>query len=68
MLNTDEVIAKALAEAIVDTALGGNTKPETKDIRKKTTEATKPLYEAYLGFMDAGFSETQAFKLLLATL
>lgn len=69
MLNSkDEVIAKALAEEIVNTTFGSNTKPKTKDIREKTAEAAKPLHESLLGLMDAGFSETQAFKLLLETL
>lgn len=56
---------KEILEAFIKAAL--ETEPHEEDIRKRTAELAKPLYEGYLGFIDAGFSPEQAFKLLLTT-
>ena len=38
-----------------------------KTFREVACEFGKHLYEGYLGFMDAGFNEHQAFEILMRT-
>lgn len=68
---TNENFAKALFAAALGAALADAESEQKKehkiDFRKKTAELAKPLYESYLGFMDAGFNEKQAFALLMST-
>lgn len=61
---------KDIAKAILTAAILGSAKKETEENTSKTEreiakELAKPLYEAFLGFQDAGFSPEQAFNLLL---
>ena len=48
-------------------ALAENPKKE-KTFREVACEFGKHLYEGYLGFMDAGFNEKQAFTILINTM
>ena len=63
------------AEAIMSALLlagmlGENEKPtnnpeEEKDLRAKAKELGEKLYQTYLGFKDAGFTDDQAFQIVL---
>lgn len=70
-MKNNEDFAKALLEAALGAALADieseQKKEQKKDYRKTAAELAKPLYESYLGFMDAGFNEKQAFALLMST-
>ena len=65
-MKRNEELAKALAEAIIGASLG--TKQEVKDVRKESAELAKPIFETYLGIMDVGFTEKQAFEILIKAL
>lgn len=64
-----DIVSAILTAAILDSA-NANKKTEeensSKTEREVAKELAKPLYEAYLGFQDAGFTPEQAFQLLLA--
>lgn len=70
-MKNNEDFAKALFATALGAALADIEREQKKeqkiDYRKKTAELAKPLYESYLGFMDAGFNEKQAFSLLMST-
>ena len=63
------------AEAIMSALLlagmlGGDEKPtnepeEEKDLRTKAKELGEMMYQTYLGFKDAGFTDDQAFQIVL---
>lgn len=60
-MNEKEILAAVLAAAMLD---GKQTK-ETTDFRATAKEVGKSLKEAQLGYMDAGFTEDQAFELMM---
>lgn len=60
-----DIVSAILTAAILGSA-NDNKKTEEKNEREIAKEYAKPLYEAYLGFQDAGFTPEQAFQLLLA--
>lgn len=64
-----DIVSAILTAAILGSA-NANKKTEeensSKTEREAAKELAKPLYEAYLGFQDAGFTPEQAFQLLLA--
>lgn len=61
---TDEIFANLMAAAILDGAKP-KQKEEEKDIRTQAKELGETMKQAMLGFMDAGFTEEQAFKIVL---
>lgn len=58
---------KELIAAFVAAMHNDNQKKET-DIRKESEDFGNELYQSYLGFKDAGFTDEQAFKILLTIL
>ena len=62
----DKEIAKAFLEAI----LGEKEKPviDGEKLRKQGEDMGNTLFHIYLGFIDAGWSEEQAFKLLITVI
>lgn len=68
----NEKDAKLLMDTILTAAILGSANEKAKEEKTSKTEReaakelVKPLYEAYLGFQDAGFTPEQAFQLLLA--
>ena len=75
----NEKNASALMSALLLAGiLGANEKEEEKEtettetnkdeIRKQSEDLGNAYYHTYLGFKDAGFTDEQAFELLLATI
>ena len=64
MKETNEILAAILAAAMLD---GKQTKEndEPTDFRATAKEIGEKLKEAQLGYMDAGFTEDQAFQLMM---
>lgn len=60
-MNEKEILAAILAAAMAD------SKPKTTntDFRAAAKEIGTSLKEAQLGYMDAGFTEDQAFELMM---
>lgn len=60
-MNEKEILAAILAAAMAD------SKPKTAstDFRAAAKEIGTSLKEAQLGYMDAGFTEDQAFELMM---
>ena len=67
-MENNEKFARDLVTALFGAALSDieSKEEKKKDWRKDTAVVAKPLYDAYLGFMDAGFNEKQAFALLMS--
>lgn len=65
MKETDILTALLAAAAISGE---GEAKPKVteKNIREKSAELGEVMRESMLGFVDAGFTEEQAFQLVLA--
>lgn len=63
----DAMVSALLAAAILDSEKEATTESETaeRDYRKEAAALARPLYEGYIGFIDAGFTPEQAFQLLL---
>ena len=69
----NEKDASAIMGALLAAAMLGNTKkeetedPEVKGdkIRKQAEDLGNRMYHAYLGFKDAGFTDDQAFQIVL---
>lgn len=63
-MNEKETLAALLAVAMLD---GKQTKKNDKptDFRATAREIGEKLKEAQLGYMDAGFTENQAFELMM---
>lgn len=61
-----EDLMKAFLGAVLSDIESEQKKEQKKDYRKTAAELAKPLYESYLGFMDAGFNEKQAFAILMS--
>ena len=66
MAKNNDFIDAILAAAILGSASKKTEENTSKTERETAKELAKPLYEAYLGFQDAGFTPEQAFQLLLA--
>lgn len=65
-MNKDEKLMKEFLELLLD--LGKEEKtPEANGeaIRKKSEDLGNLMYQSYLGFKDAGFTDEQAFQLVL---
>lgn len=63
MKNSNELLAAILAAAMLDGEQ--ETKTEETDFRKKAEDIGNALYQSYLGFKDAGFTDEQAFQIVL---
>lgn len=63
-MNDEKILAALLAAAMLD---GKQTKKndEPTDFRATAKEIGTQLKEAQLGYMDAGFTEDQAFELMM---
>lgn len=65
----DELMGAILAAAMLS-GIGKkaetNSNKEEKDMRTIAKELGELMYQSYLGFQDAGFTPTQAFRLLQA--
>lgn len=59
----EKILAAMLAAAMLDGEQ--KTKTEETDFRKKSEDIGNTLYQSYLGFKDAGFTDEQAFQLVL---
>lgn len=62
----DKEVMKALLEAI----LGEREKPviDGEKLRKQGEDMGNTLFHIYLGFVDAGWNEEQAFQLLITVI
>lgn len=65
-MNRNDAINAILTAAILGGAKKKTEENTSRSERELAKELAKPLYEAYLGFQDAGFTPDQAFQLLLA--
>ena len=61
MNNKDKEFMKELLEAL----LGVTPEANGEAIRKKSEDLGNLMYQSYLGFKDAGFTDEQAFQLVL---
>lgn len=67
-MKNDNMFAAMLAAAMlndIETEKKKPTSDETVDFRKKAKKIGETLMQAYLGYMDAGFNEKQAFQLMM---
>lgn len=67
-MKNNDVLAAMLAAAMLNGIENDKKKPtsdETVDFRKQAKEIGETLMQAYLGYMDAGFNEKQAFQLMM---
>lgn len=66
----NEVILNAMLAAMAQSAKTKQTEQAKqttkKDTRKDSAKLGKELHKVYLGFIDAGFNDKQAFQLMLA--
>lgn len=68
MNEKEKVVAEALAKAFGLNLHDIYPEEANKDLRKQSEDAGNKLYQSYLGFKDAGFTDEQAFKLILTIL
>lgn len=68
MNEKEKVVAEALAKAFGLTLDELYPEQEKQDIRKESEDFGNKMYQSYLGFKDAGFTDEQAFKILLTIL
>lgn len=71
MKDTEAIMSAILAAAVFDAAKNKGTKTPKIDgdqIRKQSEDVGNAYYHVYLGYKDAGFTDEQAFKLLLETI
>ena len=61
MKNHDEVI-----NAILTAAILGGAENKKKNIRETAKKLGDELFQAHLGFVDAGFTEEQSIRILAA--
>lgn len=64
MNKNDNLMAAMLAATLLEHKMN-EKKTETKDLRVQAKEIGLKLKEAQLGYMDAGFTEEQAFELMM---
>ena len=70
-MNEKDLLNSLLAAAILSEAVMPNEEKSTtqedkkQNFRKKSEDLGNLLYQAYLGFKDAGFNDEQAFQLVL---
>lgn len=67
-MKNDDMFAAMLAATMLNDIKTEKKKPtsdETVDFRKQAKEIGETLMQAYLGYMDAGFNEKQAFQLMM---
>lgn len=65
MNEKEKVVAEALAKAFGLNLRDIYPEEANKDLRKQSEDAGNKLYQSYLGFKDAGFTDEQAFQLVL---
>lgn len=63
MKNANELLAAILTASMLGDEQ--ESKTEETDFRKKSEDIGNTLYQSYLGFKDAGFTDEQAFQLVL---
>ncbi len=64
MNKNDNLMAAMLAATLLEHKMN-EKKTEVKDLRVQAKEIGLKLKEAQLGYMDAGFTEEQAFELMM---
>ncbi|MBO5968986.1 MAG: hypothetical protein J6S14_10880 [Clostridia bacterium] len=64
-MKDNDIIGALLAAAILDSEKK-NEQKEQKDLRTKSKELGEKIKQSMYGFMDAGFTEEQAFQLAIA--
>lgn len=64
MNKNDNLMAAMLAATLLEHKMN-EKKTETKNLRVQAKEVGLKLKETQLGYMDAGFTEEQAFELML---
>lgn len=68
-MNEKDLLAAMLAATLLEHKIKQNEVETTnKDLRTQAKEIGLKLKEAQLGYMDAGFTEEQAFELMLKSL
>lgn len=63
-MDKNNIMAAMLAATLLEHKMN-EKKTETKDLRVQAKEIGLKLKEAQLGYMDAGFTEEQAFELMM---
>lgn len=67
-MNKKDLLAAMIAATLLEHKINQKEIESNTDLRKQTKEIGLKLKEAQLGYVDAGFTEEQAFELMLKSL